>query len=160
MIQPLQLNSIVGGLQGSSSAESANSWLLDVLSKAGVEGALDIYDKCKGGEFNGMFFVKFGSPGKRDEAIKAFGAVRSTVPDSQSYMNKDRLVQQRAKFSFLLNLKKLLQGWSIENVRFDENTDVLSKGGDRWLRAQAELVGRYMEAMDGAHRGPEIQGTY
>ena len=54
-------------------------------------------------------------------------------------MNKDRPVQQRTKFSFLLNLKKLLQGWSLENVRFDEDADFLSIAGDDIVKV--EVVG-------------------
>ena len=127
---------VVGGLQGASSSETAKTWLKEVMGKANIDGVLDIYDKCKGREFNGMLYVKFVSPDKREVAMAAFNSDKQTLSEERSYMNKDRPIHQRVPFSFLYNLKKLLAEWEIENSRFDEATHILTVAGAPVLQAE------------------------
>ena len=129
---------VVGGLRGATSSDTAKSWLPESMTKSNIEGILDVYDKCKDEEFNGMLFVKFSTSEKRDNAINSFNAARITFSDAKTYMNEDRPVSQRTKFSFLLNTKKLLVGWKFENVQFDDLTGVLSIAGTHMLMATVE----------------------
>ena len=94
----------VGGLEGVSSADAAKSWLREGMAETNIEGVIDVYDKCKGGDFNGMVFIKFASVERRDLAMEKFNDSKNTFADSHKFMNRDLLVQHRAKFSFLLNL--------------------------------------------------------
>ena len=96
------------GFQGAPSADAAKGWLKGIMAKTNIEGVVDIYDKCKGKDFNGMVFVRFSSVEKCDVAIKTFNATNSSFEESRTFMNRDLPVQQRAKFSFLLNFTKLL----------------------------------------------------
>ena len=126
---------VVGGLQSASSAEVAKQWLRGEMAKVSIDGVVDVYDKCKGQDFNGMLFVKSGSNGKRETAISLFNSVRKSFADAPSYMNKDLPLQQRAKFSFLLNFKKLLAVWKFENISFDDASGVLKVAGKPVLEA-------------------------
>ena len=67
---------VVGGLQDASSAETAKSWLNEVLRKANIDGVMEIYHKGND-KFNGMLFVKFTSPSQRDVAMNKFNAMKS-----------------------------------------------------------------------------------
>ena len=124
-----QSTAMVGGLQGVSSADAAKSWLSEAVSRANIEGVIDIYDKCKGGDFNGLLFVKFNSAEMRDAAMIKFNAKKNAFDQAPMFMNRDLPIQQRTKFSFLLNLKKLLVNWGFENVRFDDGPGTLMVGG-------------------------------
>ena len=111
---------IVGGLSDASSADSAKVWLKEALRKADIDGVTEIYDKCQDRAFNGMLFVKFSSSEARNVGIGRFKSSKSQLSEKRSYMNRDRPIQERAKFSFLLNLKRLLMEWGSLDVRFDE----------------------------------------
>ena len=89
-------------------------------------GDIDVCDKCKGRDLNGMLFVKFSSIEKRDAAMKMFNVTKSAFNETRMLMNKDLVIQQRAKFSFLINIKKLLIVCAFENVNFDDETGILS----------------------------------
>ena len=92
------------------------------MDKAGINGIVDVYDKCKGEKFNGMVFVKFSSVEKRDGAMKAFKNTKSVFSESRTFMNEDLPIPERTTFSFLHNLKKLLVEWKFENVNFKGDT--------------------------------------
>lgn len=128
----------VGGMEGASSAEAAKTWLKDTMNKANIEGVLDVYDKCKGGDFNGMIFVKFSSSEKREAATKQFNDVQSIFSETCKFMNKDLPSQQRTKFSFLLSLKKLLSEWGFKNVQFNDASSILSVAKVPKLQATVE----------------------
>ena len=51
------------------------------MSRSNIEGILDIYNKCKHDEFNGMVFIKFKSPEKREEAMEAAPITQSPTPN-------------------------------------------------------------------------------
>lgn len=93
------------------------------MSKAIVDGVLDVYEKSNGSNLNGRVFIRFALPEKVDAAMKQFNGARVSFADSRSFMNRDLPVQDRAKFSFLHNLKKLLKQWEFENVNFEDSSD-------------------------------------
>lgn len=129
---------VVGGLEGASSADAAMSWLKEAMSKTRIDGVVDVYHKCKDGDFNGMIFVKFSSAEQRKAAMIIFNDTKSAFMDNRTYMNKDLPVQQRAKFSFLHNLKKLLAAWGFENIKFDDTSWILSVGGIPVIQARTD----------------------
>ena len=108
------------------------------MTKTNIEGVIDVYDKCKSGNFNGMVFIKFASTEKREVAMQQFNAGRNSFAESRTFMNKDLPVEQRVKFSFLLNCKKLLTEWKFENVSFDDETGTLSVAGLPVLRVATD----------------------
>jgi hypothetical protein len=119
----------VGGMSDAPSADAAKTWLREALQKADIDGVTEVYDKCQKRAFNGMLFVKFSSPEKRDGAIEKYNAAKNKFAEEPSFMNRERPLQQRIKFSFLLNLKRLLTDWGYLSVRFDEVSGVLSVAG-------------------------------
>ena len=143
---------IVGGLHGCSSAEGAKSWVQEALTKAKVEGIIDIHAKGKGQDFNGLIFVKFESPEKQDIAIEAFKVVRTSFlpSEAKSYMKKDLPAKQRTMFNFLLNLKKLLVVWKFENVSFDDRTGILTIAGVDILQAEVDTFDFKLNWLDQA----------
>jgi hypothetical protein len=143
-----QSTAVVGGLQNASSADAAKAWLREAMNNINTDGVIDVYDKCKGREFNGMVFVKFGSVEKRDAAITVFNASKTSFADAPSYMNRDLPIQHRAKFSYLLGLKKLLMQWEFGNCRFDDDTGILSVGGLPVLQAAVEGFTFKLEWLD------------
>ena len=58
--------------------------------------------------FNGMVFIKFASPEKREVAMKQFNDSKNVFGEARNFMNKVSPVQHRPTFIFLLNFKKLL----------------------------------------------------
>ena len=124
-----QSTAVDGGLEGASTADAAISWLSGVMNKVGVEGVLDVYDKCQGRTFNGMVFVKFGSAEKRDAAITTFNKNKNAFNETRTFMNQDRPLQERTKFSFLLNFKKLLIEWGFDRISFEEGSGTISVAG-------------------------------
>ena len=99
------------------------------MSKAQIEGVIDIYDKSKGQQFNGMVFVKFASVDERNVAIQAFNDSKTSFTDTRKYMNKDLPIQQRTSFSFFLYCKRLLNEWGSKNVQFDDASGILKVAG-------------------------------
>ena len=136
-----QLTAVVGGLRSASSADAAKSWLREAMRKANID-FIDVYDKCKDREFNGMLFVKFGSAEKRDAAIKTFNETKNAFADDRSFMNRDKPIQQRTKFTFLLNFKRMLTSveWKFQNVSFDEDESEISVAGVPVLRVAVDGV--------------------
>ena len=78
-----------------------------------------------------MSFVKFGCVEKRDAAMKVFNDAKSTFAETRNFMSRDLPFQQRVKFSFLLNFKRLLtcQEWGFQNVNFDDDAGTISVAG-------------------------------
>jgi hypothetical protein len=129
---------VVGGLQDASSAEAAKAWVMEIMNKTGIDGFSDVFDKCKGRDFNGMIFIKFSSAAKRDAAIKTFNDTKTMFSEQIKFMSKDLPIKQRTAFSFLINLKKLLLGWGFLNVNFDDDSSTLSVAGVPVLRVTIE----------------------
>ena len=126
-----QATAVIGGLESASSSEAAVSWVKEVIAKRKIEGVISVYDKCKGRAFNGMIFVKFGCVEKRDAAMKVFNDAKSTFAETRNFMSRDLPFQQRVKFSFLRNFKRLLtcQEWGFQNVNFDDDAGTISVAG-------------------------------
>ena len=133
------LTAVIGGLQDASSAEAAKSWVKETMEKSGIREFAEVYDKCKNTPFNGMVFVKFQSVDKRDDAIVKFNSSKHQLSESSekaSSMSKDRPIQKRVPFGFLLGVKRLMMSeqWQFENVQFDADTGVLTLAGVDILR--------------------------
>ena len=84
--------------------------------------------------FNVMVFIKFASPEKREVAMKQFNDSKDVFGETRNFMNKDFPVQHRAKFSVLLNFKKLLAEWQFEIISFDDDSGTISVAGLAVLR--------------------------
>ena len=129
---------IVGGLSDASSAAAAKTWLTEAIQKAGILGVNEIYDTCKDRAFNGVLFVKFNSPEAREAGMERFKSSKRKFSETTLYMNQSRPFQQRVRFSFLLNLKRLLLEWEFKNVRFDDASETLEIAGTEILRIAIE----------------------
>ena len=110
----------------------------ELLVNAKAEGVVDVYDKCKGNDFNGFIFVKFGSTEKRDAGIKVFNDGQNTFSETRTFMNRDLPIQHRSKLSFLNGFKKLLIKWKIENVSFNDDSFIISVAGVPVLKVMTE----------------------
>ena len=62
-----------------------------------------------------------------------FNDTKSTFNEKRAFMNRDLAIQQRAKFSFLINFKKLLSSWGFENISFDDDEGIISVAGTQVL---------------------------
>ena len=128
------------GLQGATSADEGKTWVKDNMDKAGIDGITQVYDKCKGEKFNGMVFVKFSSIEKRDAAITIFNGTKCAFNETRTFMNRDLAIQHRAKFSLLLNFKRLLIKWEFEKINFDDDEGILTVAGLPVLKAVVDVV--------------------
>ena len=71
-------------------------------------------------------------------AMKLFNDAQVTFCSSRSFMDRDMPVQDRVKFSFLLNLKKLLKEWEFQNTNFEDNSGTISMAGLPVLRVDTD----------------------
>ena len=85
-----------------------------------------------------MLFVKFSSTDVREAGMERFKSSKSKFSETTLYMNQSRPFQQRVRFSFLLNLKRLLLEWEFKNVRFDDASETLEIAGTEILRVAIE----------------------
>jgi len=131
---------LVGGLSDASSADVAKTWLSETMTKKGIEGVQTIFDKSKGGAFNGLVFVKFVSPDKRNKAMEIFNASKLSMFGKTNFMNPDLPVQQRVARKFLANFKKMLVEWKFtpSSVSYDVARQTLEVEREVVLRVKVD----------------------
>ena len=110
------------------------------MRNQGIDGVEAIYDKTFNNEFNGMLFVKFSSEDKRASGMLTFNTAKLKMFDRVSRMNHQRPIQDRVSLSTLNGIKRLLVEWKFtkSSVQFDEDTRVLSVGGQEVLKVEVE----------------------
>ena len=86
-----------------------------------------------------MIFLKFSSIEKRDMAMERFNDAKNSYKETRTFMNRDLAIQQRAKFSFRLNFKRLLIKWEFEKVSLDDDEGILSVAGLPVLKAAVDV---------------------
>ena len=128
---------VVGGMEDAPSAGAAMQWLKGEMTKASIDGVVDVYHKCGTDVFNGMVFVKFPSAEKLMAAIQIFNAAKVGMMGKTSFMNADLPLKERAAKKFLGDCKKMLIGWKYapSSIRYDDTTMELSVGGSPILKA-------------------------
>lgn len=80
--------------------------------------------------------MKFDSVAKRDLAITTSNRSKNALAETSAVMNKDRPIQERTRFSFLLGLKKLFASWGIHSTNFEEDTGTFEVAGVKVLHVE------------------------
>lgn len=76
------------GLAVASSADTAKAWVCETMGKTKIEGVIDVYDKYKGKDFNGITVIEFASTEKPVAAMKRFNDGNNVFAESRTYMNR------------------------------------------------------------------------
>ena len=129
---------VVGGMLDTSNARPAIEWVSAEMTKAGINGVIDVYRKGpEVSTLNGMVFVKFVSLEKRTAAIQKFNSIKASMLGKTNFMNPERPVQERVAKKFLDDMKNLMVTWKYEkpSLSFDDESMVFSVIKSQILKA-------------------------
>ena len=100
-----------------------------------LEEPSEIYHK---GELKGLVFAKFSSTTASDKVITTISKVKPKSGDKEIYCKKDRPLEVRVAFSFLLGLRHQLVQWGYSKaaVRVDETRMTMTFQGKSVLHAE------------------------
>lgn len=123
---------VVGGFKDASSFEAARDYLSKTMKDLNIQYST-MRHKGKD-DLNGVLFVRFVSAEARDDAI--FHVNDGQPKESKSKMRPEKPPQDRAKFIFLIRLKKLLQELGTR-VSFGDTTYFMKYLGEPIIKIDA-----------------------
>ena len=100
------MTAVLGGLRALGSKDEAASWLHDKLKS--LHGPVPTETYIKGDVFTGMLFAKFTSSVERDAAVSLLRGSGMKQGDKEFWAKEDLPIEDRARKSFLLSLRYLL----------------------------------------------------
>ena len=100
------MTAVLGGLKTLGSKDEASSWLHDKLKS--LHGPMPMETYIKGDVFTGMLFAKFTSSAERDAAVSLLRGSGLKQGDKEFWAKEDLPIEDRARKSFLLSLRYLL----------------------------------------------------
>jgi hypothetical protein len=117
---------VIGGLQGLSGFDEAETWIRDKLYSLWAPSPSEVY--CKG-DYKGVIFAKFAAQADRDEAWKTLKKAGLKEHGHDVWAKESLPIEIRAPKSLLLGLKYLFKEWGIHGARVDDMMTQLSLPG-------------------------------
>lgn len=131
---------VIRGLGDIGNFEEAKQWVKNKMHATSGPAVFDKDCYFKGGVFQGMMFIKFGTVTERNAAIERFKSQGFTVGTKSVYAKADLPVEVRSARAFLFGLKDMLEAWEVpkESSWVNVSSGVLEVAGSQVASASVK----------------------